>query len=205
MQKLTTHEKVEAARSSLICLATVVDNSILQEVCFQVVTEPNFQRQVGSCDHHHTYRGGLMVHTYEVVTYALEMAKAFGEAVNRDVLLTAAIWHDYMKIREYEVTDTVTWGSDKTHPTLAIRTEGLEIRKTPYRKLVRHVAGSHAEFLLAVAGKGLDPDIQMRIEHALLAHHGRQEWGSPVEPQTLESHLLHSADMISVRFGKDLW
>ena len=130
-----------------------------------------------------------MVHTYEVAHYALDMAKAFWEDVDRDALLTAAIWHDYMKVREYEVSEA----------------ELGKITKTPYRKFVNHVAGSHAEFLLAVVGKDLDPDIQQRIEHALLAHHGRQEWGSSVEPQTLESMLLHTADMISVRFGKDLW
>lgn len=191
MRNLTVFEKVAAARGrleALVCdMDTDEDNYVLHDACMQVLNDPAFQTQVGSCDHHHTYRGGLMVHTYEVASYALEMAKAFGEAVCREVLLTAAVWHDYMKIREYEVD------------------EAGKIGKTPYRKLVRHVAGSHAEFLLAVAGKGLDPHIQMRIEHALLAHHGRQEWGSPVEPQTLESHLLHSADMISVRFGKDLW
>jgi len=153
-----------------------------------VVSDPLFQRQVGSCDHHHNYRGGLMVHTYEVAHYALDMAKAFWEDVDRDVLLTAAIWHDYTKIHEYEV-------GDKTY----------DIRKTSYKKIIGHVAGSYGEFVKFVAGKDLDPDIQRRIEHALLAHHGRQEWGSPVEPQTLESHLLHSADMISSRFGKDLW
>jgi len=187
MQKLMTHEKVAYAQRQLIDLVDTIENMFLWAACRKVVIDDQFRTQVGSCDHHHTYRGGLIVHTYEVASYALEMAKAFGEAVDHDVLLTAAIWHDYMKIREYEVD------------------EAGKIGKTPYRKLVRHVAGSHAEFLLAVVGTGLDPDIQMRIEHALLAHHGRQEWGSPVEPQTLESHLLHSADMISVRFGKDLW
>ena len=105
MKKLTTPEKGEAARDRLISLATTVDNSILQESCIRVVKDPNFQTQVGSCAHHHTYRGGLMVHTYEVASYALDMAKAFWEDVDRDVLLTAAIWHDCMKIREYEVDE----------------------------------------------------------------------------------------------------
>jgi 3'-5' exoribonuclease len=44
----------------------------------------------------------------------------------------------------------------------------------------------------------------MRIEHAILAHHGRQEWGSPVEPVTAEAYILHYADMLSVRFGPGL-
>jgi len=38
-----------------------------------------------------------------------------------------------------------------------------------------------------------------RIEHLLLSHHGRKEWGSPVEPLTAEAFILHAADMMSSR------
>jgi 3'-5' exoribonuclease len=35
----------------------------------------------------------------------------------------------------------------------------------------------------------------------MLAHHGRKEWGSPVEPATNEAWILHAADMMSSREG----
>ena len=72
--------------------------------------------------------------------------------------------------------------------------------KTPYRNLVRHVAGSHAEFIRLTAylsDDHLSPEKKMKIEHAMLAHHGRKEWGSPVEPATAEAFILHAADMMS--------
>jgi len=33
-------------------------------------------------------------------------------------------------------------------------------------------------------------------------HHGRLEWQSPVEPQTPEARILHSADMLSAEYGE---
>lgn len=35
--------------------------------------------------------------------------------------------------------------------------------------------------------------------HAILAHHGRKEWGAPVEPATLEAWLVHLADLAEAR------
>jgi 3'-5' exoribonuclease len=41
---------------------------------------------------------------------------------------------------------------------------------------------------------GFDPDLRLRLIHALLAHHGQREKGSPVVPATLEAIVLHYAD-----------
>jgi 3'-5' exoribonuclease len=37
------------------------------------------------------------------------------------------------------------------------------------------------------------------LTHIILAHHGRQEWGSPVEPQSVEAWLVHLADLAESR------
>jgi 3'-5' exoribonuclease len=148
----------------------------LREACFVVLDNKQFLTCYGSSGKHHAYTGGLAVHTAEVVRYAAEMSKMF--QTNLDVLLTAAIFHDFMKIRDYNGQD-----------------------KTSYRFLVRHVAGSHAEFLKAIDGKGIPENVVMKIEHAILAHHGTLEAGSPIEPILLEAYILHTADMLSVKFS----
>ena len=33
--------------------------------------------------------------------------------------------------------------------------------------------------------------------HTILAHHGKQEYGSPVVPATIEAFLVHHCDMLS--------
>jgi 3'-5' exoribonuclease len=175
-------EEAIQARDRLVEIAKTFPTRALSEVCDVVLYHPKFVTQVGSENKHHAYEGGLAIHTFEVTTYAMKMAEMLPQAES-EVVGTAAIFHDFMKVREYV---PVEGGVGKTH----------------YRNLVRHVAGSHAEFVKAIAGRGVKDEVAMRIEHAILAHHGRQDWGSPVEQQTAEAHILHYADMLSVRFGK---
>lgn len=132
-----------------------------------------------------------MVHTSEVLYYSLNSTNVFPE-VDRECLAVAAIYHDAMKIRDYSI-DTET---------------GI-ITKQPYRDLIRHVSGSHAFFiqneaLLISNGLGrLTQEQTDKIAHCILSHHGRKEWGSPVEPQSLEAYILHTADMFSYQFGRN--
>jgi 3'-5' exoribonuclease len=37
------------------------------------------------------------------------------------------------------------------------------------------------------------------LHHLILSHHGKVEFGAPVEPMTLEAELLHHADNASAR------
>lgn len=162
-----------------------IKNRHLSNITYGAICDPRFQAGVGSAERHHAFEGGLMVHTAEVTAIALNMATQF-EQVSFDVLATAAILHDFMKIHDYEMSPLGT------------------IIKTEYRKLVRHLAGSHAMFYASVVGLTEDDvpgSIRMRIEHAMLAHHGRLEWQTAVEPVTPEAHILHYADMMSSRFG----
>jgi 3'-5' exoribonuclease len=39
----------------------------------------------------------------------------------------------------------------------------------------------------------------MRLEHAILSHHGELEWGSPKRPSTIEALLLHHVDNLDAK------
>ena len=39
----------------------------------------------------------------------------------------------------------------------------------------------------------------MRLEHAILSHHGELEWGSPKRPSTFEALLLHHVDNLDAK------
>lgn len=162
-----------------------IKNRHLSAITYGAICDTRFQKGVGSAERHHAFPGGLIVHTAEVTAISLEMVRLF-PAVSYDVLATAAIMHDFMKIHDY------AFGPDG------------KIIKTEYRKLVRHLAGSHAVFYASVQHLSEDDvpgEVRMRIEHAMLAHHGRLEWQTAVEPVTPEAHILHYADMLSSRFG----
>lgn len=169
---------------SLDDILSSIGDEVLRSMCRRVIDDRGFILGFGSSGHHHGYPGGLFWHTTEVANYAIAMASQF-DSVNMDVLITASIFHDYAKRKEYELVDG-------------------EVRKTEYRKLVRHVAGSHADFLRLYdtrIGDVRNPDDILHIQHCILAHHGRLEWQSPVEPETLEAYILHFSDMLSAKFG----
>src|SRR5581483_1446917 len=127
---------------------------------------------------HHNYAGGLPEHTLEVARFAMNFAVGYQQ---EDLALVAAVFHDYGKIHEY-----------------VIEADG-KISRTPFQKDVGHVVWGWQEFNLAALAVGLPAEQRDEIAHALLAHHGRREWGSPVEPRTPLAWALHSADMLSSR------
>jgi 3'-5' exoribonuclease len=165
----------------------------LQKACHTVVDDPFFQHGYGSAGKHHGYAGGLLVHTAEVLRYALHMAQLFRD-VDLTAITTAAIFHDYMKINEYipekPGTDVYSDG------------EKTKFAKSDYRYMVRHVAGSYAQYIRMTYGLNIRKETDLKIQHAMLAHHGRQEWGSPVIPQCVEALILHQADMLSCDYGE---
>ncbi len=149
----------------------------VRDACTIVLDNPSFQRRPASETKHHVYPGGLVVHTAEVLDFALRMAGRHAYSVQ--ILIPATIFHDFMKIRDYD----------------------LEGKKTWYREHIRHVAGSYAEWVSVANQFHIPMPMIDEVGHCILAHHGRQEWGSPIEPQTFEAHCLHYADMLSVEFG----
>ena len=179
---MTYLEKAAQAKIALLKFAGQITIPALTEACLVVLHDKIFITSFGGSKHH-CYEGGLANHTLEVTEYAVHMGGMFPQA-NRDVIITAAIYHDYMKIKDYA-------GSNAQ--------KGLV--KAPYRHLVRHVAGSHAEFMKAIVGKTIPEEIVIKVEHAMLAHHGRLEWESPVVPQLIEAYILHAADNFSAHFG----
>lgn len=157
-----------------------IGNHGLNFICDQnILEDEKFHKSFGGSAHHHVYEGGLMVHTAEVVeNCTISMP---GQA-DYDTLISAAIAHDYMKTREYE--------------------GGV---KTDYAKKINHVSGGAIwmGYHMARAWMGpIDEDQQEDIIHCMLSHHGRKEWGSIVEPQTVEANILHFADYMSMMFGE---
>lgn len=138
--------------------------------------------------HHHTYPWGNLVHTAEVLDYIQRvgtrmLARDPDEGLRLYAnLTTAAILHDWGKIRDY-AKDPVTgvW------------------HETDFRNKIRHVAESYA--LFREASQGLPEADRDEIGRLILAHHGRKEWGSPVEPQTPDALILHQADYWSACYG----
>jgi 3'-5' exoribonuclease len=131
---------------------------------------------------HHFYTGGLALHTAQVLdTMHGILEHAAIDMHLKQLGFLAALWHDYGKIFDYEM-DNGEWVP------------------TAHRKFIRHLPRSYAEFMQAGKAAGLRPPELDFVGHAILAHHGRKEWDSPVTPNNIVAWALHAADMVSAWF-----
>lgn len=173
----------ELQRQFDVMVTALITEDKLKKLCKIVLDDPRFWEAPASMGKHHNYPGGLAVHTCEVASFYAYIPK-----FDRQSFIVAAIWHDYMKVLEYRVEKTNEYGN----PVFA---------HTEYYDTIHHVSGSYAAFVEAAHAVGVEEELIQKIGHAILAHHGRKEWGSPVEPKTQEAYILHAADMWSAHFG----
>lgn len=138
---------------------------------------------------HHYGQGGLACHTLEVVDLCA-INNNFFTKINQEVepeyIFLAALFHDVGKIWDYKPTD----GNYK------------EWQNTPHKYEIHHITKSSLIWMDAVKQSGMcNPMEAEGILHAILAHHGLKEWGSPVTPQTRLAWLLHLSDAMSARMN----
>ena len=176
----------------------------LRDCCGKILDTPEFLTHPASLSHHHAYEGGLLAHTVEVCDIALGMSSLTCNQnftkpwAKHDILIAAALFHDFCKVREYEhkAFKSTTGERELPHPR-----SGFWRKRSSLLGNHAHIIDGTIEFTLAARESGVDESVIEQIQHCILAHHGRREWGSPVEPQTLEALLLHQADLLSAQYG----
>lgn len=133
---------------------------------------------------HHNCKLGYAIHVAEMLDLALTFKKngqtIFGKNLDWDIVLTTIFLHDIGKLSAYQEIDG-------------------EYQYTDTAKYIDHLSDSYVTFCILASKFDLPKDIRTKVEHCILAHHGRKEWGSPVEPQTPEAWYVHLLDMISSR------
>lgn len=124
--------------------------------------------------YHHAYLGGLLDHVSSLVQIGDLVCDHYPE-LNRELVIAGVVLHDLGKIEELQY-DTAfrysTRGQLLGHIFL-----GLEI--------VRQKIGDIP---------GFPPRLRDQIEHMILAHHGKLEFGSPKEPLFPEALVVHYLD-----------
>jgi 3'-5' exoribonuclease len=123
---------------------------------------------------HHAYLGGLLEHVLSLATLA-RITAAHYRYVDFDLLLTGVVLHDIGKIYELSYERGFSYSDDGQllgHIMMAIRMIEEKLRAMP----------------------DFPPQLRSLVEHMILSHHGRLEFGSPKLPQFPEALLLHYLD-----------
>ena len=131
---------------------------------------------------HHAFLSGLLMHTYNMLLTADFLAKLYPGVVNRSLLLTGTLLHDFAKSEEFAFSEL-----------------GLVTGYTTKGKLLGHLVMGAEEVRKAAEGLGLPEEKIMLLTHMILSHHGEPEFGAAVIPRFAEAELLYHIDLIDSR------
>jgi 3'-5' exoribonuclease len=131
---------------------------------------------------HHYGNGGLAIHVLEVVELCMSTNEYFcsHKNVNKQKLFLAALFHDAGKMWDYEHCNSTEW------------------RANYHKKAIHHISRSALVWNEAKIKYNFNDD-EDEVLHAILAHHGSKEYGSPVQPLTRLAWILHLCDSLSAR------
>ncbi|MEW4412232.1 HD domain-containing protein [Clostridium sp. AN503] len=123
---------------------------------------------------HHGFVGGLLEHTLSVTKMCDYFSRTY-PLLNRDLLLTAAMFHDIGKTKElstFPENDYTDDGQLLGHIIIGTEMISERIRTIP----------------------GFPERLATELKHCILAHHGELQYGSPKKPAILEALALNFAD-----------
>lgn len=123
---------------------------------------------------HHGFIGGLLQHTL-AVTKLCDFFAANYKILDRDLLITAAMFHDIGKLYELSAFPSNEYTDDGQllgHIFLGAEWIGKWVQEIP----------------------GFPVVLASELRHCILAHHGELEYGSPKKPSIAEAMVLNFAD-----------
>lgn len=108
---------------------------------------------------HHGFVGGLLEHTLSVAGLCEHYTKMY-PYLNRDLLITAALFHDMGKTRELSLFPVNDYTDDG--------------------QLLGHIMiGAEMVHDVICQIPGFPAKLESELKHCILAHHGELEYGSP--------------------------
>ena len=170
---------IDAMYGELLDLIKGIENSYLKRLLESFfVDDENFSRIFKASSAakaiHHGFVGGLLEHTPNVAKLCDYYCSVY-PVLKRDLLLTAAICHDIGKTREIS-----------SFPENDYTDEG---------QLLGHIViGSQMLAEHAARIEGFPGGLLVQVQHCILAHHGKYEFGSPKIPALIEALALNYAD-----------
>ena len=177
------NNEIERLYSRLKNEITDVKDQQLQRLLKDMFDDQTFAQEYKMCPsamtNHHNYVGGNLQHTIHVIELCKLMCAHYSE-IRKDLLICGAVLHDVGKIKEYESGLAISQtriGGYIGHPVLGDRL---------VRKTIEKIS----------AKTNFPKDLEDELSHMILSHHGRIDWGSPVEPKTVEAWVLHYADLL---------
>lgn len=131
---------------------------------------------------HHGFLYGLLMHTGNMLKTADFLSGLYPEVINRSLLLTGTLLHDFAK------------GEEFTFSSL-----GLVTDYSVKGQLLGHLVMGAQQVADLARTLEIPDEKTVLLQHMLLSHHGKPEYGAAVVPLCAESELLSMIDMMDSR------
>lgn len=152
------------------------------------------KRAAAARRNHHARRGGLIEHIAQMMRSAEAICGVYPQ-LNRDLILTAVLFHDSGKLWENQYPE-----------------QGFAQRHSIYGELLGHIPLGielanklwHDVMALPAAKDWLTEDppnehVRLHLLHLIASHHGELAFGSPTLPRTPEAFALHYIDNLDAK------
>jgi len=174
----SSHRDQDEMWGELRAIAAAITNPHLKGLLELVLDDEDIARRyrrAPAAKHiHHAFLGGLIEHVLSLCAMARLAAQHY-PFIDGDLLLTGAILHDIGKIYELNYERGFSYSNDGQllgHIHIGLRIVGEKLRALP----------------------AFPPALRSLVEHMILSHHGKLEFGSPKVPQFPEALMLHYLD-----------
>ena len=169
--------------NELKSILATVENEYLKQLISKYFDDEKFaaafRKHSAAKSIHHGFVSGLLEHTLSVVKMCDYYCKSY-PYLKRDLLLTAAAFHDVGKLKElspFPENDYTDDGQLLGHIVMGSELIGYGCRSI----------------------KGFPKRLMSELQHCIIAHHGEFEYGSPKKPAIPEAMALHLADLTDAR------
>ena len=142
--------------------------------------QQDFLEYPAATKNHHEFVSGLAYHVVSMLDLAKAIAGLY-PSLDKDLLYAGVILHDLGKVIELS-------GPISTVYTV----EG---------NLLGHITIMVNEIGKVAEELGISGEEVMILQHLVLSHHGKAEWGSPKPPLIKEAEILHYIDNIDAKMN----
>ncbi|MGD0125018.1 MAG: HD domain-containing protein [Terriglobia bacterium] len=152
----------------------------LRALLLSILEDPSiaekYEQAPAAMSYHHAFLGGLLEHVLSLVELGDQLCDHYAY-LRRDMLLAGLVLHDLGKIEELSFSCGFRYST--RGQLLGHIAMGLEIVQEKIRQI-----------------PGFPPELKSQLEHIILSHHGKLEFGSPKEPMFPEALVMNFLDEI---------
>lgn len=185
-----TRHDVEKMWTRTLEILRTIQNPDLRNLIGKFVSDAAFVERFKSAPaartNHHAFIGGLLEHTLNLLELAVLVLPRYPE-LSADLVLAGLFLHDCGKTAELAFESAFSY-----------TTEGQLLGH-----LVQAVVwtSQKAGELEKQLGKPFPAEVLTALQHIIVSHHGKYEYGSPKLPATAEAILVHHLDNLDAKLN----